>query len=448
MKKISLFLSVILTAASAYAEGYQVNTLSARQSGMGHVGTGMKLGAESMHFNPAGMAFMDKTIDISVGMTAIAATAKCTADGKEYVTDNKISTPLYAYAAFSIYKNLKAGISFTTPYGSSINWTNNWPGAALAQNVNLQSYSIQPTFSWRIIDRLSIGAGLMISWGNVDLNKGLVSGSSADILLALQQIDYQFGTTTPASVNLKGTSEVAVGYNIGAMFDITNQITVGVSYRSKMGLKVKSGDAKVTYVNEVAKNLLESQVGLINKANFKAEMPLPYNLSFGVSYRPISKLELAFDAQLTGWKAYKVLNIEFLDDKLKPFNQELQKNYNNSWSFRLGAQYAVTSRFDARIGIYYDNTPVNINYYNPETPGMDKIAPSLGFSFRPIKNLSIDFSCTYVAGLGADDAKYTYEDLILKALSQQNPAINPEITFKGNYKVHAWNPAIGLSYSF
>ena len=106
MKKISLFLSVILTAASAYAEGYQVNTLSARQSGMGHVGTGMKLGAESMHFNPAGMAFMDKTIDISVGMTAIAATAKCTADGKEYVTDNKISTPLYAYAAFSIYKNL------------------------------------------------------------------------------------------------------------------------------------------------------------------------------------------------------------------------------------------------------------------------------------------------------------------------------------------------------
>lgn len=82
MKKISLLLSVILTAATAFAEGYQVNTLSARQSGMGHVGTGMKLGAESMHFNPAGMAFMDKTIDISVGVTAIAATAKYTAGGE------------------------------------------------------------------------------------------------------------------------------------------------------------------------------------------------------------------------------------------------------------------------------------------------------------------------------------------------------------------------------
>ncbi|MDE7459746.1 MAG: outer membrane protein transport protein, partial [Paramuribaculum sp.] len=45
------------------AEGYQVNTLSAKQLGMGHVGVAMKLGAESMLFNPAGLAFSDKTLD-------------------------------------------------------------------------------------------------------------------------------------------------------------------------------------------------------------------------------------------------------------------------------------------------------------------------------------------------------------------------------------------------
>lgn len=41
-------------ATGVNAEGYQVNTLSARQMGMGHTGTGMKLGAESQFFNPAG----------------------------------------------------------------------------------------------------------------------------------------------------------------------------------------------------------------------------------------------------------------------------------------------------------------------------------------------------------------------------------------------------------
>ena len=54
MKKLFLSLLASVTLSSAFAEGYQVNVLSTKQTGMGHVGTGMKLGAESMHFNPAG----------------------------------------------------------------------------------------------------------------------------------------------------------------------------------------------------------------------------------------------------------------------------------------------------------------------------------------------------------------------------------------------------------
>ena len=54
--------AVILCAGSVAAEGYQINSLSARQIGMGHTGIAQKLGAESMFFNPAGMAFMNHTL--------------------------------------------------------------------------------------------------------------------------------------------------------------------------------------------------------------------------------------------------------------------------------------------------------------------------------------------------------------------------------------------------
>ena len=37
MKKIFLSLFAIAIAATVYAEGYQINTLSTRQLGMGHV---------------------------------------------------------------------------------------------------------------------------------------------------------------------------------------------------------------------------------------------------------------------------------------------------------------------------------------------------------------------------------------------------------------------------
>ena len=70
---------------AAWAEGYQVNTLSAKQGGMGHTGVAQKLESESMFFNPAGMAFMDKTMSFSASINGLSPKATITLDdGKKY----------------------------------------------------------------------------------------------------------------------------------------------------------------------------------------------------------------------------------------------------------------------------------------------------------------------------------------------------------------------------
>ena len=445
MRKTILAALAISATLAASAEGYQINTLSAKQNGMGHTGTALKLGAESMIFNPAGMGYMDKSMDISGSFTAIFPSAKVTLqDGKTYESTNTASTPLAAGAAFSIYDNLKAGVTFYTPYGSGIDWTENWPGAVLNQKVNLKTFTIQPTVAWRITPKLSVGAGLMLTWGSVDLSKGLVSAQSMDIMMQSMGSDYRFGLTTPASVNLQGTTSIAAGFNVGAMYDIDSHWSVGASFRSQMKMKVKAGDAYLAYANDIAQQLLQNQLDVINQANFKAEMPCPWVLNMGASYRPVEKLTLAFDAQLTGWKAYKTLDIEFLDPKLTSYDQHLTKDYHNSWTFHLGGEYALTDRFDIRAGLMVDTTPVNKDYYNPETPGMTKIEPSVGFSFRPIRNLSIDASVLYVAGLGRDNASCTYTDLLLTTMTGK-PVTS---TFTGDYKASAVVPSIGINYSF
>ncbi|MDE5749373.1 MAG: outer membrane protein transport protein, partial [Duncaniella sp.] len=86
-KTITLLLGLALGTSVAMAEGYQVNTLSARQLGMGHTGIAMKLGAESQFFNPAGMAFMDDSFQASASFNAIRPTASATVNGKKYTTD-------------------------------------------------------------------------------------------------------------------------------------------------------------------------------------------------------------------------------------------------------------------------------------------------------------------------------------------------------------------------
>ncbi|MDE6308986.1 MAG: aromatic hydrocarbon degradation protein, partial [Muribaculaceae bacterium] len=90
------------------------------------------------------------------------------------------------------------------------------------------------------------------------------------------------------------------------------------------------------------------------------------------------------------------------------------------------------------LGMLIDTTPVRKTHYNPETPGMTKIEAPIGLSFRPVKNVSIDASLLYVAGLGANNAECTYKDMIT-----QQPVV-----FKADYKLHAFCPAIGVNLNF
>lgn len=443
------FLSTIIalgTAVSAIAEGYQVNSLSARQEGMGHVGVAMELGAESMFFNPGAMAFSDKTFELSGALSAIIPSATATHNGIDYDTDNKVSTPFNISASFKVYDNLYAGLSLYTPYGSAINWGENWPGAVLNQSVEIKSFNLQPTLSWRVLPNLSVGAGMMIGWGSVDLNKGLVSASSLNTLLGALQMPpaMMFDGITPASVNLKGSSKLALGFNVGAMWKVDSRWSIGASFRSRMILTVDKGDAVVTYANETARKLLGTYLDNLNTTNFSASLPCPYIFTAGISYKPIDGLIVAFDAQLNGWGTYKTLDIAF--DNLPAYDQHLTKDYHNAMTYHLGAQYALTPRMDIRAGLMIDTTPVNNDYYNPETPGQTRIEPSVGFSFRPVRQLSIDVAMMYVHGCGAKNARGEYEDFIAKNYPQLGLPVTG--TFTADYKLHAFSPAIGLTYSF
>lgn len=444
MKKLILSAISVSIFAAAWAEGYQVNTLSAKQGGMAHTGVAQKLESENMFFNPAGMAFMDKTMSFSASVNALAPSVTATIDGKNYSNASKVSTPFMASFGFSIYDNLKAGVTMYIPYGSCIDWGENWPGAVLNQNVDLKSYTIQPTISWRITPKLSVGAGLMMSWGSVDLNKGLIDATTFGRLVSSQTGAPYEDNATPASVNINGTAQICWGANLGVMYDINSKWTVGASFRTEQKLKVKTGDATVKYSSKLAEDLLGPRLNVIN-SQFKSSMPMPWVLSVGTTYKPIEKLKLAFDMQMTGWKAYDRLDIEFLSNEAANYDQHIVKNYHNSLTFRLGGEYALTKRFDVRAGFIVDLPPVDKNRYNPETPAMTKLEPCAGFSFRPINNLSIDLSVLYVHGTGIKDARCTYED----NLAQMIPALgSPEKTFSADYKLHAISGSLGISYSF
>ena len=431
MKKLFLSLLASVTLSSAFAEGYQVNVLSTKQTGMGHVGTGMKLGAESMHFNPAGLVYLNGHMDMSVGISGIFSNARYKNGDYSAKTDNSVGTPVYAYVGYRIYDNLAAGISLTTPYGNSLKWPQAWKGAHLIQDITLKSYIIQPTLSYKILDNLSVGVGLQIAMGNVNLSRALLPvGALVPILGA----DYQ--DVVPVSATLDGKSKVKLGYHIGVMYDVCDKVTLGLSYRSRVRMKVKEGTAELDYASEKIKDLLDAtgQIPPLDKGTFHAQLPLPSNTTFGVSYRPTDRWELALDLQFVGWSAYDSLNVVFNEKVLKIEDIKAEKNYKNTMIYRIGAQYMATDRLDVRLGLYYDQSPIRKNNYNPETPSMGKIGISTGCSFEPYRNLQIDFAFLYIQGVSRHGS---YPD-----------KYSPGGKFSGKYESNAVSASLGLAYRF
>ncbi|MCD8044012.1 MAG: outer membrane protein transport protein [Tannerellaceae bacterium] len=458
MKKVIATVCIcMLICMTVSAEGYQVNAQSTKQAGMGHVGAAMKLGAESMHFNPAGLGFIENQVEISAGVTGIFTDLKYRPIGGDtkLKANNDPSTPMYVYAGFKIYDNLSAGISLNNPYGSAINWGKNWAGAGLVQDISLKAFSIQPTVSYRFLDRVSVGAGLMIMFGDFSLSRALVPAGKLEGLKVLENYvpgvtDFanKYKDTPAASATLSGNTTVKVGYNIGVMFDITKQFTVGISYRSRVDMHVPEGNAELNYVNELEYKAMAEKVNPIlqsmgqdgitvpplDKGTFDASLPLPSNLNIGLTYKANEKWLVSGEVQFVGWGAYDVLKIAFTEEVLAGgYNIDATKNYKNSRIYRLGTQFNATSRFDFRLGTYFDQSPVKEEYLNPETPSMNKWGITTGCTFRPLPNLGIDFAFTYVTGFGRNGS---YTDDLSGAV------------FSGHYNATAYMPAIGLSYYF
>ena len=494
MKKTLLTLCAAAAALCASAEGYQVNNMSARQAGMGHVGTALQLGSESIFFNPAATAFQDARFDFSAGMTGIFSnchfrtlpTVENNYTPGAVEKSNNFATPIHAYFNWKPTGRLAVGVGFYTPDGSSIDWGESWSGAHLVQNISLMAFAVQPTVSYKISEHLSIGAGLSITWGSFDLSRAMLPVGRGNQTLAggLTQVGALLGAAggqlglTPeqiaayqataqagadyfannlqqspvVSAKLEGSSKVAVGVNAGALWNINEQWSLGMTWRSRVNMKVNAGTATLTYGSPEAQQYLgflnsalamagrEAVIPALDQGTFSAELPLPTTVTWGVAFRPTPRWVLGVDLQWVGWSAYQALNVVFNEPELgiKPIYSV--KNYSNTLAFRFGGEYRACDFVTARMGMYVDESPVSSHYLNPETPSMTKVSYTAGLTLRPAKWMSIDLAYCYVSSADPERTGtypvYNYADGALDEI------------FGGNYKLHANVFSVGVGFWF
>lgn len=405
MKKSIVFFVLALTILSgqAFAGGYQVRLQGNKQTGMGLIGAPLRFDLSGMYYNPGAFSFMKSKFGVEAGGSFIFANVAYQADNSTYLsrTHNSVGTPFYLYAGGKLTKNLSLGLAIYTPYGSAVKWNNDWALKFLIQNISLKAIYYQPTLSFSIGKKLGIGVGYIYATGDVNMSKALNYGNNS-------------------GVNLKGTTHNS-GFSIGVQYRPTEKLTIGATYRSKIMMNVKNGTATFTVPGSLSTMIPASNA-------FNASLPLPATLDLGVSYRIKEKWLLAAELDWVYWGVYDTLTFTF-EKNPQMLNNKNPRLYKNTVTPRIGVQYTCSKSVTLRAGMFVETTPTNKDYFSPETPSLNTFAYTLGVSYHPTNQLSIDFSFIQLFG---KQSKMSY-----------SPA-----NVSGTYKSNTVVPGIGISYHF
>jgi long-chain fatty acid transport protein len=418
MRKLFSLSLLTLATASMFAGGYRVSIQGQKQLAMGHTGVAVVNSAEVAFFNPAGMSFLDKKFNLSVGGNALMAKTRFQSSkfNQTAATDN-MGTPFSIYATYKISEWVSAGLAIYTPYGSSVAWDQDWAGAHLVNNIDLKAIFIQPTISFRVGDVFSIGGGPILVQGSVNFNRNLTPNP----LLSNN------GSGTDVTLDAKGIT--ASGYNVGMMFKLSKKITLGMDYRSEIIMKARGGSADFEDVPTIA-------AGSFTDTYFSADLPLPAEFTTGISYKASDKWLFAFDYNYTKWSVYKSLDVDF--DSALPTSVN-PRNYKDVSAYRFGAQYKASEKLTVRGGYYIDESPVQKGYFAPETPRNDSVGYTGGFTYQLNSKLGIDMSFLY---LHFDEVNNSYDYF-------DDPTTNTGTSsFGGTYKSSVFSPGIGITYGF
>lgn len=391
MKRI--LITMALTAGvMSYAGGFRVSLQGVKQLAMAHTSAHAE-DASVAFFNPAGISFIPAKLSVAAGGFGVSnkITFENTRTLQQTETDSPLGTPIYAAVAYKVLDELSVGFSFSTPFGSTIEWPTAWDGAEIVERLELQSFFFQPMISVKLAPWASFGASYIYATGKIDWTKRV--------------------TQLGGDLNLYDDQATGNGFGFGFYFQPDSKWDVSVAYRSPVDMEAKEGKATFTVSPALYPSIGLASTGGVD--SFKATLPLVDEITLGATYKVTPKWLISADFNYHGWARYNKLTLDFgnapVGNQSDPTVSVVPKNFKNSRTFRVGTQYMFSDMIAGRLGWYFDESPYTDENFLPETPSFDNyvITGGIGLKFN---KLSVDISGAY-AMPESRKVKNSYYDL-------------------------------------
>ncbi|MFG6159013.1 OmpP1/FadL family transporter [Halomonas sp. 1390] len=444
--------STALIAGQAAASGFQVREQSAKT--LANALSNATAGAEDVSFmayNPAAIGNIDGSqvaggvayIDASFELQDAEATSLGGADydlGGSRQGGESAVVPSFA-AKTQLNEQFDLGLAIYAPYGLSTKYDEDWIGRYHAVETELKTIDFQPTLNYRASERLNLAVGLRAQYADATLSNSLDLASLGARTAQEQGNLAQAQALSSQAGRADGFAEVTgddwgYGYTLGALFQVTDKTRIGASYRSEIDLTL-DGEVAYSSDNATGQQVLEGAQaqGRLRDGGGTADLTTPANLNLGVYHQLTDRLALMANAEWTEWSSFDELVVEFEDGT----NSTTTENWDDTWAFSVGANYALNQQWLLRAGLGIDESPVpSAEFRTPRVPDADRQWATFGTTWMPSPELGITAGYMHVF---ADDGGI-----------DQRAAIGNENESKGNlsgdYEVEADVFALSVDYRF
>ena len=367
-KLLALLSAAALTAcasSAAFAEGFGVYEWSAAGTAMGENYMFAEEDPAVLAYNPAQMTKLNGTY-FSIGASMVNPDTKVLFNGVRNFTTGALSDQLweneydmsvapYMYYVTKAGKNSWWGIGMFSRFGNQLEYNDLWPGRYDTIFSGIKGITVQPTYAFKISDKLSAAVGLDINYVKLRMRKNVPFSS-----------EKLGGYVADIGTDLEGDT-VNIGWLASLMYDFTPQTSLAVTYRSR--IKHTMDDADIAF------NM--GGVGLLS-TGASGTVTLPDSLSIGLGHKFNDRTRVELNAVWTNWKTYNALNIYFnpapavsvgelnLPGSMNP------KDWDACWRYGIGIEHKLSKQWSILAGYVYDESPVPDQWMDFTIPTCDR----------------------------------------------------------------------------
>lgn len=370
IKQIALAIVSAGLAGTTLAGGFSLSEQSVSAMGTANAGRASNAQDASVVFNnPAAMHLLKQAqftqavafIDAQTKIKNVTAPLGGTNDG-DIVPHTFIPS---GYFTSGDKGGWAWGLGVYGSFGLKTNYESTFAGRHLGDKSSVKITTVQPAFSYKINDKVSVGFGPTINKVDAILTKNVAAVTGGAI----------------ADSELRG-DDLGYGYNLGIHAALDENTSAGVVYRSKV--KYKIDDGTLTTTGTVAPGTYNAQTSLTT----------PESVELAVTHKLNAKDTIHASAAWTRWSRLKELAVQTTHPVVGTTVETF--NWKDSVGYSVGLTHAVCDKLEVRAGLAYDNTPVAPADRSVRLPSADRRIASLGAGYKLSPSQTIDASYSYV----------------------------------------------------